>query len=287
MANTIEKYVNHLFVDITENKQLRELKEEIIANLHEKVNDFIKQGQKEDEALNNAISSLGDMNELVNQLKKASEEKYKSKPLQQVPLDRKHIIGYVIASAILLLGLMIAIMVYFIHKDLFLTVGILSPFVIISIPMYAYLGLTQESMNDYPMKTSRALSYSIAILLLLIGFLCSGFTYLSNKEIYLIIGSFIPFGIVAIIIFIYLGLTEKPRSKMHSNWQEQWVNYYKDEHTLYLRGTISGALWIISFALFILLGFLWSFWYSWIVFIFAVGFEVIIEAIFTASRKNK
>jgi hypothetical protein len=45
-------------------------------------------------------------------------------------------------------------------------------------------------------------------------------------------------------------------------------------------------LWIFSFAAFLVLGFTIGWRYSWIVFIFAVGFEVLIEGYFMAKKKR-
>jgi len=73
---------------------------------------------------------------------------------------------------------------------------------------------------------------------------------------------------------------------MDEAWQKQWVNYYSDPQSMMIRGTISGALWIFSFAAFLLLGFTIGWLYSWIVFIFAVGFEVLIEGYFMAKKKR-
>lgn len=72
----------------------------------------------------------------------------------------------------------------------------------------------------------------------------------------MIFATIMPFGMVSISLFIYLGLTEKSRIKMNENWQNKWVNYYRDEQSMQFRGLISGALWIFSIAIFVLLCFL-------------------------------
>lgn len=76
MKDKIKKYVDNLFLDIYDTKQLGELKEEISANLLEKINDLVANGNSEEEAFKKAVSSLGDMDELVENLKKASMEKF-------------------------------------------------------------------------------------------------------------------------------------------------------------------------------------------------------------------
>lgn len=72
---------------------------------------------------------------------------------------------------------------------------------------------------------------------------------------------------------------------MGSDWEKQWLEYYSNPQTAMVRGTMSGALWIFTIAAFFLVGFNWGWKFSWIVFIVAIGFEVLFEAYFTAKRK--
>lgn len=284
MKDKIKKHVDDLFSDIYDTKQLGELKEEVSANLLEKINDFISSGFSEEDAFIKGVSSLGDMNELVESLKKASEAKA-ADMFNNQPLDKKHVLGYVTASAILLFGAMVTGIVYLQMKDLLTTISTLMPFFIASVGLFVYFGLTQETTHDYGMNWKRALAYSLATVVMLFGFFVTGIVYFNGNELFEVLASAMPFITPAVVVFIYLGLTEKSRSKMGQDWQKQWIEYYSNHQSIMLRGNISGALWIFSFAAFILLGITWSWRYSWIVFIFAVGFEVLIEAYFSAKKK--
>lgn len=286
MKDKIKKYVDDLFSDIYETKQLRELKEEVSANLLDKISDFVKSGYSEDDAFKKAVSSLGDMNELVESLKRASKEKFKKELFKTQPLDKKHVIGYVTASAILLFGMMVAGIVYLQMRDLLTTTGTLMPFFIVSVALFVYFGLTQETLTDYGMKGKRAFAYSLASAVLLFGIFVTGIVYFEGNELFEVLAAFMPFFIPSTVVFIYLGLTEKSRSKMDSEWLNQWVEYYSNPESMMLHGNISGALWIFTLAAFILIGLTLGWKYSWIVFIFAVGFQLLIEAFFAAKRKN-
>ncbi|MFZ7101748.1 MAG: hypothetical protein ACOWWO_03695 [Peptococcaceae bacterium] len=200
-------------------------------------------------------------------------------------LDEKHVIGYVAASAILLFGVMTAGIVYLHEKGLLAAAGTLMPFFIVSVALFVYLGLTQETAYDYGMNWKRALAYSLATAVLLGGFFSSGLVYLRGNELFEVLAAAMPFVILSVIVFVYLGLTEKSRSKMDTHWQKQWIEYYSNPRSMMVRGNISGALWILTFASFLLLGFTWGWRYAWIVFIFAAGFEVLIEAVFAARKK--
>ena len=94
-----------------------------------------------------------------------------------------------------------------------------------------------------------------------------------------------PFVIVAAIMFVYLGLTEKSRTKMDSEWAKQWIDYYSDPQSYIVYGSISGALWIFGIGAFFLVGFKWGWRYSWIVFVVAIGCQLLIEAYSAAKRK--
>ncbi|HWI54480.1 MAG TPA: permease prefix domain 1-containing protein [Desulfobacteria bacterium] len=286
MKDKVKKYVDDLFSDIYDTKQLGELKEEVSANLIEKVNDFISSGESKEDAFNKAVSGLGDMSELVENLRKASETKFTEDMFKSPPLDKTHVIGYVLASAILLFGLMTTGIVYFQMNNLMITASTLMPFLIVSVVMFVFLRLTQETAHDYGMNRKRALAYSFAIGLLLFGVFSTAIVYFNGNELFQVPATLMPFLIPSAVILIYLGLTEKSRTKMDAAWQQQWVNYYSNPQQLMVRGNVSGALWIFSLAAFILIGLTLGWRYSWIVFIVAAGCEVLIEAYFAAKRRN-
>ena len=286
MKERIKKHVDHLFSDIYETKQLSELKEEVSANLLEKINDFITSGNSEEEAFRKGVSSLGDMDELVESLRKVSEDKGVEAMFETQPIDKKWVFGYLVASTILLFGAMSAGIVYLQQEDWLATLGTLMPFLVSSVMLFTFLGLTQETKQTYGMNMKRAIAYSLATGVLLFGVVTPGIVYFSGNELFEVLATSMPFVLPSILAFIYLGLTEKSRGKMDSQWQKQWVRYYSNPQTLMLRGNISGALWIFSFAAFILLGLTIGWKYAWVVFIFAVGFEVLIEAYFSARRNR-
>ncbi|MFU0825611.1 permease prefix domain 1-containing protein [Clostridium sp.] len=285
MKERIKKYVDNLFADIYDTKQLRELKEEISANLLEKINDLRASGMKEDEAFNEAVSSLGNMDELVENLKKASNEKFEDDIFNTTPLDKKHIIAYIVAAVALLFGVMSAGIVYLQDKNMMATLGTLMPFTMVSILLFMYFGLTQETKYSYGMRPRRALLYCLATESIVFGGFSTGFVYFSGQELFSVLATSMPFLIISVVLFIYLGLTEKNRRKMNEAWQKQWIQYYSDPQSMMVRGNVSGAIWIFSFAAFLLIGFTIGWKFSWIVFIVAIGFEVLIESFFMTKRR--
>ncbi|KPV42587.1 permease prefix domain 1-containing protein [Alicyclobacillus ferrooxydans] len=286
MKNKIKRHVDGLFSGVYETKQLRELKEEICSNLLDKVNDLITKGSNPDSAFQYAILDLGDMTELVDSLREASETRLMKDQSTPTFIDKNHIIGYLVASFTLLIGLLSGAYVYLQVRHLFVALEYLAPFLLVSAPLFIYFGLTQETKHDYGMNTKRALIYSMASEVFLLGASASAIEYIGRHGLAMTLLTFGPFVIVSAIIFIYLGLTEKSRRKMDSQWQREWVNYYNDPHTAMVRGSISGALWLFSIAAFFFIGFAWGWKYSWIVFVIAVGCEPLIEAYFASKRKH-
>ncbi|WP_106023929.1 hypothetical protein [Clostridium thermopalmarium] len=158
------------------------------------------------------------------------------------------------------------------------------PFTMVSILLFMYFGLTQETKYSYGMRPRRALLYCLATELLLFGAFSTGFVYFSGQELFSVLATSMPFLITSVILFIYLGLTEKNRRKMDESWQKQWIQYYSDPKSMMVRGNISGAIWIFGIAAFFLIGFTIGWKFSWIVFIVATGCEVLVEGFFMTKR---
>ena len=68
MNNKIKNYVDVLFTDIPSTRKAKELKEEILCNLSERFEDYISQGNSENQAYTLAVSSIGDVDEMLSQV---------------------------------------------------------------------------------------------------------------------------------------------------------------------------------------------------------------------------
>ena len=96
------------------------------------------------------------------------------------------------------------------------------------------------------------------------------------------IRTLIPFVIPGLCLIAYLFLTEK---SLRKPWVEERINRWMERHTdemadprhMEQRRLLSGALWLLAIALFVTLGFIVGFQYSWVTFLFAVAGELVIE----------
>lgn len=69
MIHKLREYIDMLFAQAPATKKTVEVKEEILQNLTDKYNDLIAEGKSEEAAYNIAIASIGDIHELIRELK--------------------------------------------------------------------------------------------------------------------------------------------------------------------------------------------------------------------------
>lgn len=65
MNEQLRKHLDHIFQNAPKTRAALELKEELLANSSERYQDLIASGISEQDALDNVISSIGDVNELL------------------------------------------------------------------------------------------------------------------------------------------------------------------------------------------------------------------------------
>lgn len=85
MNSKLRSTVEALFEAAPKTRRAYDLKEELISNLTDKYNDLIAQGKAPDEAYNNVVASIGDVDELImgleqsNPFNRENEEKARKK----------------------------------------------------------------------------------------------------------------------------------------------------------------------------------------------------------------
>jgi hypothetical protein len=169
---------------------------------------------------------------------------------------------------------------------------------------FTFLGVTPETAAVYPVSKKRGAWYATAAGLFAFGLFTMPVTYFSLKFAGKIVNEFlgfdfesliplfgllIPFVLPGIGILVYLVLTEKDRLKpwaksFHNKAIKGEMAIWNDPAAATRFGMFSGAIWIFAIGIFLLLGFLIGFKYSWLVFIFAVAFQLLIQA--SMSKKS-
>lgn len=65
MREQLGSYIDKIFASAPQTAKVKEMKEELLADLYAKYDDLISQGRSEEEAYNIAVGGVGDINELL------------------------------------------------------------------------------------------------------------------------------------------------------------------------------------------------------------------------------
>lgn len=285
MSVNIQKYVEDLFKGYEDSPALRDFKEEIATNLQERMRDLQSKGLNADDSFTKAVAELGDITDIADQISRQKRNEIIERMYihSKTKVGMKHAIGYAVAGGVGLFGVVVAFITYFTTGQIFHGVSTLIPFLVPSVAGFVFLGLTQETSSNMPMPWLRALIYAIASGVILFGLINSTMMYfMDQRMLQAVLGTLIPFVIPGLGVLAFLLLTEKPRYKPwvieeQKAMMAHYAQKYADPRRAEQRGLLSGALWIFTIAMFIVLGFAVGFKYSWVVFLFAIAIEVLIE----------
>ncbi|GHU64340.1 hypothetical protein FACS189447_00940 [Spirochaetia bacterium] len=301
-----KEYVASLFADYEETTELAEFKEELQTNLDDRIKSLVQKDMNEQDAFNKATTELGDISALADELSlKKRREVFEDAYLGiRKYMKSRRVAAYVLAGASVLFGIVSALLVFLamdtrfvpealqIHTDIRLTAffATLMFFTVIGACLFTFLGTTQETASRYPMTIKRGLWYTLAALLLSLGITLFPLTYYATGGgLMEALATLIPFVLPGIGLLVFLVLTEK-------NHLKPWVTERISEETkraeelwknpaLAARfGMFSGAIWILAIGLFVLLGLLMGFQYSWFVFVLAVAGELVLQGVMIKSK---
>jgi hypothetical protein len=308
-----KEFVNSLFEGYEETTALADLKEELLGNLNAKIENLVKKGMDAETAFAKASAELGDVSALANELslkKRAEvfEEMYMD--IKQY-MNPKRVAAYVIFGVIALFGITVGFITLFAtmgvkfmsetRLDYTSFFSVLMPFLVASITGFTYLGVTQETASMFPVNKKRGAWYAAAAGLIAFGLFTMPIVFFSVRlagnfipnhfELLIpVVGLIIPFILPGIGILVYLILTEKERLKpwaknFHNKTVENEMEKWNDPETAARFGMFSGAIWIFAIGLFILFGFLIGFKFSWLVFIFAVAIQLLVQGFMSGKTK--
>jgi hypothetical protein len=178
--------------------------------------------------------------------------------------------------------------------------GPIMPFSVAAVAGFTFLGVTQETASLNPVNNKRAVWYTVAVTLIAFGFFTMPLAYYGSNftagmfgnvnAIFSIIAMMIPFVLPGVGLLVFLILTEKDRLKpwaksFQNKTVEMEMAIWQDSQTAGRFGLYSGAIWMFAIGVFLLLGFLIGFKFSWMVFIFAVAFQLLVQG-FMYNRKK-
>ena len=79
MKNRIKNHIDRIFASAPDCERTREIKEEMVANVSDRYDDLLNEGRSAEEAYDIAISGIGDISELVREIKKENDEAEKQR----------------------------------------------------------------------------------------------------------------------------------------------------------------------------------------------------------------
>ena len=306
-----KEFVDSLFKGYEETAALADFKEELLGNLNAKIESFTKKGMDAEEAFAKASAELGDVSALADELSLKKRKEVFEEVYMDIRnfMDAKRVGGYVTFGALALFGIISAVIVFFAtgrrisNIDLTAVFATMLPFLTAAVAGFTWLGLTQETASEYPVSKKRAAWYAAGAGLIAFGLLTVPVVLFGrlNEEAHEALGAIpslngggleilgaisvlIPFVLPGIGILAFLGLTEKDRLKpwakdFRDKTVKREMEMWSDPATAMRFGVFSGAIWIFAVGLFLLLGFLIGFKFSWLVFIFATAFQLLIQGL--------
>jgi hypothetical protein len=162
--------------------------------------------------------------------------------------------------------------------------GVLLVFVTAAVAGFTFLGMTQETAALYPMRKKRAALYTAGAGVTAFGLVLFPFTYFATgRGLMEAIATLFPFVLPGAGLLVFLGLTERGRLKPWA--AERMLAEVRGTHEVLSGaaavrfGLYSGAVWIAAAGGFVLAGFLVGFRYSWLVFVFAVAVQLVVQAL--------
>ncbi|WP_000930112.1 permease prefix domain 1-containing protein, partial [Bacillus thuringiensis] len=206
----IQEYIDRQFIDVKGTQQLFDMKEELFINLKERISDMIKEGYTEEDAFKKGIISIGDLSDLVEEMKSYGQDEMKqsidSKEAQHI--STKGMIGGIL---LFLFGIFASsIANYLLGSQLFLITSCL--FTVPGMLLIMYSLLIKETPKRYAMNKARAKRYTLAIGTFLYGLCISIIVYSLPLELVALV-LFIVSILISLAILLPLLLTGRSRLK--------------------------------------------------------------------------
>lgn len=212
-----KKYIDGLFLDCEDTKELNEFKEEVNNNLNEKIDTLVDSGMPRQDAYNKATLELSDVIALAN-----SDDDFKKKKdivshMYLTPYNHKNKKRnklYLLCSSIFMFGVIASVINFFKTKDIASSITTVWMFCGGATLAYVFLLLTEDTKTKYPMKKGRAVAYVLTLSVFMFGIFVFFVTY-TTSDVGLVeaLKTLVPFVVPSGVVGAVLVLTQKDRRK--------------------------------------------------------------------------
>jgi len=229
-------------------------------------------------------------------------------------MPARRVAGYVVFGVLALFGIAAGCIAFFAARKTELTAHIatLMPFLTAAVAGFTWMGVTQETASTYPVSVKRGIWYAAAAGLIAFGLFTMPVVFFGVKvagsiidgitsasipnvgslvRVIPVISVIIPFILPGAGLLTFLILTEKDRLKPWAkNFRDKTIAremaMWNDPAVATRFGLFSGAIWMFAIGIFVLLGFLIGFKFSWLIFIFATAFQLLVQGVMSKRGNN-
>lgn len=281
MSTSVHRLLDEAFAGIPGTPDVQDLKEEIRANLLDRVAELTSGGVAPDEAARRAVDELGDVRALVEEAEGSTAGAGSPMPAspgaatsaaaaaaarQRVPVRRRYVVGVIVASVVLLLALVPLVRVVLLVADQLEVDGYL-PLVLAGVlligPAVGWIvaaSLLRETVTNYGMPRRRAVSYGVASALVLTSLVSGVEGYLLFMNLTVSLQVAVPLLVAGGAWLAYLLATQTNR---HKPWvlelerqHAQVGNRFEEDPAAAARfGIYTIVLWALTGVAFLVVGF--------------------------------
>ncbi|MDR3294955.1 MAG: permease prefix domain 1-containing protein [Clostridiales Family XIII bacterium] len=289
------QHIEELFSGYEETAALADFKEEMESNLNDRIAVLKKKGLDEQTAFSKAITELGDVSALADDLSlKRRQEVFSDMYMKTRSYIRSGRMAlYVLCGAVIGFGLVVGAVAWTYSGAAHSFLGTVSVFCGAGVLGFVFLGLTQETAAREAMPWKRALWYVLSSGAALFGVFASAVTYFTDSVgLPEALATLIPFFLPGLALGVFLALTEKDRSKpwvveFRKKAVEREMERFAGPAQQERFGLICGALWIAAVAVFVLLVLLVGIKFSWLAFVAALIAQMLVLSAFTKESGEK
>lgn len=279
-AGDLHRLLDNAFTGVEMTADAQDLKEEMRANLVSRAAELEAAGRPPGEAVRRAIDELGDVRELVGTT--AGEARSDAPPPSSTPswsaaMERHRVrpkpafvMRVVVASAIAVIALTLVALA---AAGVFtLALGAMIGLLALGASAAGWIvgdSLSQDTTTNHPMPTPRAGGFYLASSLAVFGLGMVALVALAASPVWTVV--FAGTAIVAsIVLFSFLGATQTNRRKswllalQHDERARVGTRFEEEPETAARFGIYTVVIWLVSFAVFVVLGFTVNWAWSWL-----------------------
>ncbi|GAA1997438.1 permease prefix domain 1-containing protein [Microbacterium pumilum] len=286
MNSDIHRLLDEAFAGIEMTPDAQDLKEEVRANLVARTAELEASGRSSADAARQAIAELGDVRELLDDAEPTGPTAAGSAQADFLRHRVRPKTGFVVRVVVWSLAFVVG-----------LTLAVLGATGVLSLPIGVVIALTgiastglglivgdslaQETTTNYPMPSGRAGGYALATFLAAYGLGFAGLVALGQLAVWAVV--FAALGVIAsIILFAFLGASQTNRHKAwvrNAHHEQQISNRFEEEPETAARfGVYTAAIWIITFAVIVVLVFTVGWWWAPLAFLGGLAAMMILLA---------